>query len=105
MTCAAALLRSIPTPRRLIADRAYDARKFRHWLAERDCEAVIPPNPTRKHPTPTIPSPIEAETSSKACSVGSRTSEGSPPATTNAPIPSYPPSSSFIAAIFLWWLN
>lgn len=47
---AAALLRRIPTPRRLIADRAYDARKFRDWLAERGCEAVIPPNPTRKHP-------------------------------------------------------
>jgi|TARA_Y100000310_G_scaffold227253_1_gene229461 transposase len=40
----------IPTPKRLIADRAYDARKFRNWLAERGCEAVIPPNPTRKHP-------------------------------------------------------
>ena len=46
----AALLRRIPTPRRLIADRAYDAQKFRTWLAEHDCEAVIPPNPTRKHP-------------------------------------------------------
>ena len=46
----AALLRRIPTPRQLIADRAYDARKFRDWLAERGCQAVIPPNPTRKHP-------------------------------------------------------
>ena len=46
----AALLGRIPTPRRLIADRAYDARKFWDWLAERGCEAVIPPNPTRKHP-------------------------------------------------------
>lgn len=44
------LLRRIPAPKRLIADRAYDARKFRDWLAERGCEAVIPPNPTRKHP-------------------------------------------------------
>jgi transposase len=47
---AAALLRRIPTPGRLIADRAYDARKFRDWLSERGCEPVIPPNPTRKHP-------------------------------------------------------
>ena len=46
----AALLRRIPTPQQLIADRAYDARKFRNWLAERGCKAVIPPNPTRKHP-------------------------------------------------------
>ena len=47
---AAALLRGIALPRQLIADRAYDARKLRDWLAERGCEAVIPPNPTRKHP-------------------------------------------------------
>ncbi len=46
----AALMKRIPTPRRLIADRAYDARRFRDWLAARGCEAVIPPNPTRKHP-------------------------------------------------------
>ena len=46
----APLLARIPTPRRLIADRAYDARKLRDWLAERGCEAVIPPNPTRKNP-------------------------------------------------------
>jgi transposase len=47
---AAALLRLAPTPRRLLADRAYDARKLRNWLAERGSEAVIPPNPTRKNP-------------------------------------------------------
>jgi putative transposase len=37
-------------PRRLIADRAYDARSLRNWLAERRVKAVIPSNPTRKHP-------------------------------------------------------
>ena len=47
---AAALLKRIATPQQLIADRAYDARKLRDWLAERGCEPVIPPNPTRKHP-------------------------------------------------------
>ena len=47
---AAAVLRLAPTPRRLLADRAYDARKFRNWLADQGAEAVIPPNPTRKHP-------------------------------------------------------
>lgn len=35
---------------RLLADRAYDARSLRDWLAERGTQAVIPPNPTRKHP-------------------------------------------------------
>ena len=52
---AAAVLRLVPTPRKLLADRAYDARKLREWLVERGCEPVIPPNPTRKHPHPYDP--------------------------------------------------
>ena len=47
---AAALFKLAPTPRKLLADRAYDARKLRDWLLARGCEPVIPPNPTRKHP-------------------------------------------------------
>lgn len=46
------LLERIPTPKRLLADRAYDAIRLRDWLTERGCEPVIPPNPTRKHPHP-----------------------------------------------------
>lgn len=44
------LLPTVPVPRRLLADRAYDATSLRNWLAERSVKAVIPPNPTRKHP-------------------------------------------------------
>ena len=44
------MLARIPTPAKLLADRAYDARKLRDWLTERGCEPVISPNPTRKHP-------------------------------------------------------
>ena len=44
------LLATAPPPRRLLADRAYDAKSLRDWLAERRIKAVIPPNPTRKHP-------------------------------------------------------
>jgi len=47
---AAEVLRRSPTPTRLLADRAYDARKLRDWLTARGVEPVIPPNPTRKHP-------------------------------------------------------
>lgn len=39
-----------PQPHRLLADRAYDARSLRDELAARRIKAVIPPNPTRKHP-------------------------------------------------------
>jgi transposase len=44
------LLPTVPLPRRLLADRAYDANSLRNWLTERGVKAVIPPNPTRKHP-------------------------------------------------------
>ena len=43
-------LSTVPIPRKLIADRAYDARRLRDWLTERGCQAVIPPNPTRRNP-------------------------------------------------------
>ncbi len=49
---AAELLGRMPIPQRLIADRSYDARKLRDWLAQRGCEPVIPPNPTRRNPAP-----------------------------------------------------
>lgn len=39
-----------PQPRSLLADRAYEARSLRDELAARRIKAVIPPNPTRKHP-------------------------------------------------------
>ncbi len=45
-------MRRVATPKRLIADRAYDARKLRDWLTARGCDVVIPPNPTRKNPYP-----------------------------------------------------
>jgi transposase len=50
LTGAEMLLKRVPTPAKLLADRAYDAAKLRVWLTQRGCEPVIPPNPTRKHP-------------------------------------------------------
>ena len=44
------LIGMIRNPRRLLADRAYDAKSLREELAARRIKAVIPPNPTRKHP-------------------------------------------------------
>ncbi len=49
------MLKLAPMPRRLLADRANDARKLRNWLTERGSEPVIPPNPTRKNPHPYDP--------------------------------------------------
>jgi putative transposase len=40
----------VPNLRRVLADRAYDANSLRAQLAGRGIKAVIPPNPTRKHP-------------------------------------------------------
>ena len=50
ISAAPHVLAKIPAPRRLIADKAYDAKSLRDWLTERGGTAVIPPNPTRKHP-------------------------------------------------------
>ena len=50
LTGARAVLDIVRPRRRLLADRAYDARSLRDWLEERGAQAVIPPNPTRKHP-------------------------------------------------------
>jgi putative transposase len=37
-------------PKRVLADRAYDATSLRQEFAQRRIEAVVPPNATRKHP-------------------------------------------------------
>ena len=42
----------LPRPRRLLADKAYDADKFRSWLKKRRIKAVIPSNATRNTPYP-----------------------------------------------------
>ena len=47
---ARTLLALVKAPRRLLADRAYDAKSLRDELVQRGIKPVIPPNPTRKHP-------------------------------------------------------
>ena len=42
----------MPAPRRLIADRGYDANSLRRTLAELRTEAVIPSTRSRKKPIP-----------------------------------------------------
>lgn len=42
------LLEAIAPAKRLLADKAYDADRLRHWLADRRIEAVIPGRATRK---------------------------------------------------------
>ena len=49
ITAAPRLLALVQPPRRLVGDRAYDAVSLRRWLESHGGEAVIPPNPTRKH--------------------------------------------------------
>jgi transposase len=44
------LIGMVRRPRMLLADRAYDAKSLRDELAAHRIKAVIPPNPTRKHP-------------------------------------------------------
>jgi transposase len=46
------LLGAVAAPKRLIADKAYDAESLRCWLKERRIKAVIPSTATRTKPYP-----------------------------------------------------
>jgi transposase len=52
LTIALPLLKTVPRPRRLIADKAYDAESLRRWLKEGRIKAVIPSTATRTVPYP-----------------------------------------------------
>jgi transposase len=46
------LLDTVSPPKRLLADKAYDADSLRDWLKTRRVQAVIPSNATRRTPYP-----------------------------------------------------
>jgi hypothetical protein len=66
---AKAIVTAVTVPKRLIADKAYDAESFRNWLADRRIKAVIPSTASRTTPYPIDHKPIAGATSSD-CSVG-----------------------------------
>jgi transposase len=50
ITVAQAVVAAVEAPKRLIADKAYDAEHFRNWLAQRRINAVIPSTASRRTP-------------------------------------------------------
>ena len=50
------LLDAVPPPRRVIADKAYDADSLRAWLRARHIQAVIPSTASR-----TVPYPLDRQ--------------------------------------------
>lgn len=52
ITMAIPLLGAVDKPKRLLADKAYDADSFRNWLKRRKIKAVIPSTATRRIPYP-----------------------------------------------------
>ena len=46
------LLRAVATPKRLLADKAYDADSLRKWLKQKKVKAVIPSTAARRTPYP-----------------------------------------------------
>jgi transposase len=52
ISMAVPLISAIAPPRRLIADKAYDADSFRAWLKARRIKAVIPSTASRTVPYP-----------------------------------------------------
>jgi IS5 family transposase len=66
ITMAIPLLGAVDKPKRLLADKAYDADSFRNWLKRRKIKAVIPSTATRRTPYRSIKRPIGAAMSSSA---------------------------------------
>ena len=52
ITMAKPIVAAVATPKRLIADKAYDAEHFRVWLKRRKIKAVIPSTASRTVPYP-----------------------------------------------------
>jgi transposase len=52
ITMAKPIVTAVASPKRLIADKAYDAESFRSWLAKRHIKAVIPSTASRTTPYP-----------------------------------------------------
>jgi transposase len=52
ISMAQAMVAAVEAPKRLIADKAYDAEHFRNWLAQRQIKAVIPSTASRRTPYP-----------------------------------------------------
>ncbi len=52
ITMAIPLLGVVAGPKRLLADKAYDADRFRDWLRKRRIKAVIPSTASRRTPYP-----------------------------------------------------
>ena len=52
ITMATPLLDAVARPKRLIADKAYDAERLRDWLKARRVRAVIPSTAARTTPYP-----------------------------------------------------
>ena len=49
---AVPLLGAVVTPKRLLADKAYDADSLRKWLKQRKIKPVIPSTASRRTPYP-----------------------------------------------------
>ncbi len=52
ITIAIPLLGAVAPPKRLLADKAYDADSLRNWLAARNVKPVIPSTASRRTPYP-----------------------------------------------------
>ena len=102
MKVAQRCIEAMPPAAELVADKGYDSKALRDWLAERGTTAVIPPRKNRKvqyHYDKTV---YRQPTSSSACFAASRTGAVSTRFDRNI--------RNFIAAIALaaaviWWLN
>src|SRR4030088_436649 len=74
------LIRRTKAAKKLLGDKAYDSAPLRQWLKGRGTKAVVPNRSNRKQPFSFDKKSYKQR--HRTPSVGSRTSAGSPPATT-----------------------
>jgi IS5 family transposase len=80
ITMAAPLLGAVARPKRLLADKAYDADSLRKWLKQRKrSKQSFHPPPHAGRPILWTAGPTNAEISSNECSASSRTGDASQP--------------------------
>jgi transposase len=84
---AALMLPALPKAKALLADRGYDADRFRAALAKRGIAVCIPSKSNRKVAIPYDALLYKQRHKSKTCSDGSKIGGASTPDTTAAPTP------------------
>lgn len=92
---------ALPDAEELLADRGYDADRFRDALLAKCIMPCIPPQKTERRLLLTTKICTDSDMRSRSCLARSETGAESPCATTGAPIPFFLPYVSLFPSSFI----